>query len=205
MAESIQNFNHLKIHSQYSICEGAIKIDDLKDFSKEKNIKSLGLCDTSNLCGALEFAEKISKTGTQPIIGTQINFRYANTSGLLPLYALNENGYKKIIELSSLSYLKNDELNEPHLDFEELLNQSDGVSIFSGTINGLFGQLFDKGKYKEIEGLYTKLKSVYNNNFYIEIQRHGDNGEKLFESFLLNSSDILSLPIIAIICPIDGD
>ena len=165
MAESIQNFNHLKIHSQYSICEGAIKIDDLKDFSKEKNIKSLGLCDTSNLCGALEFAEKISKTGTQPIIGTQINFRYANTSGLLPLYALNENGYKKIIELSSLSYLKNDELNEPHLDFEELLNQSDGVSIFSGTINGLFGQLFDKGKYKEIEGLYTKLKSVYNNNF----------------------------------------
>jgi DNA polymerase-3 subunit alpha len=70
-----QNFNHLKIHSQYSICEGAIKIDDLKDFSKENKIKSLGLCDTSNLCGALEFAEKISKVGTQPIIGTQINFK----------------------------------------------------------------------------------------------------------------------------------
>ena len=197
MAESIQNFNHLKIHSQYSICEGAIKIDDLKDFSKEKNIKSLGLCDTSNLCGALEFAEKISKTGTQPIIGTQINFRYANTSGLLPLYALNENGYKKIIELSSLSYLKNDELNEPHLDFEELLNQSDGVSIFSGTINGLFGQLFDKGKYKEIEGLYTKLKSVYNNNFYIEIQRHGDPNENGFEKFNLSQSSNLEIPIIA--------
>ena len=75
MAESLnKNFNHLKIHSQYSICEGAIKIDDLKDFSKENKIKSLGLCDTSNLCGALEFAEKISKIGTQPIIGTQINF-----------------------------------------------------------------------------------------------------------------------------------
>ena len=48
-----QNFNHLKIHSQYSICEGAVKIDDLKDFSKNEKIKSLGLCDTSNLCGAL--------------------------------------------------------------------------------------------------------------------------------------------------------
>ena len=57
MAESNnQNFNHLKIHSQYSICEGAIKIDDLKEFSKENKIKSIGLCDTSNLCGALEFA-----------------------------------------------------------------------------------------------------------------------------------------------------
>ena len=63
-----QNFNHLKIHSQYSICEGAIKIDDLKVFSKENKIKSLALCDTTNLCGALEFAEKISKVGTQPII-----------------------------------------------------------------------------------------------------------------------------------------
>ena len=57
-----QNFNHLKIHSQYSICEGAVKIDDLQDFSKSKKIKSLGLCDTSNLCGALEFAEKIIKS-----------------------------------------------------------------------------------------------------------------------------------------------
>ena len=56
MGESInQNFNHLKIHSQYSICEGAVKIDDLKDFSKLNKIKSLGLCDTTNLCGALEY------------------------------------------------------------------------------------------------------------------------------------------------------
>ena len=55
-----QNFNHLKIHSQYSICEGAVKIDELKDFSKDNKIRSLGLCDSNNLCGALEFAEKIS-------------------------------------------------------------------------------------------------------------------------------------------------
>ena len=57
MAESLtQNFNHLKIHTQYSICEGAVKIDDLQDFSKSNKIKSLALCDTSNLCGALELS-----------------------------------------------------------------------------------------------------------------------------------------------------
>ena len=65
---NIQSFNHLKIHTQYSICEGAIKIDNLKSFCKEKKIPCLGLSDTSNLCGALEFAENISKVGTQPII-----------------------------------------------------------------------------------------------------------------------------------------
>ena len=91
-----QKFNHLKVHTQYSICEGAIKIDDLKNYCKENKILSLGLSDTSNLCGALEFAENISKAGTQPIIGTQINFRNEDTTGLLPLIALNESGYKKI-------------------------------------------------------------------------------------------------------------
>ena len=198
MAESnIQNFNQLKIHSQYSICEGAIKIDDLKDFSKENKIKSLALCDTSNLCGALEFAEKISKIGTQPIIGTQINFKYDDISGFLPLYALNEIGYKRIIELSSLSYLKNDELSDPHLDFSELLILNEGVSLFSGTVNGLFGQLFDKGKFSEIEELYLKLKKSFKNNFYIEIQRHGDPNEKEFEKFNLSQSYNLEIPIIA--------
>ena len=138
MSEShSQNFNHLKIHTQYSICEGAARIDDLQEYSKKNKIKSLGLCDTLNLCGALEFAEKLSKSGTQPIIGTQINFKHDDTIGLLPLFALNETGYKRIIELSSLSFLTNDELNDPHLNIEELFKKSDGVCLFSGSIFGL--------------------------------------------------------------------
>ena len=198
MSESkIQTFNHLKIHSQYSICEGALKIDDLKDFSKENKVKSLALCDTINLCGALEFAEKISKVGTQPIIGTQINFKINDTIGLLPLFALNEEGYKRIIELSSSSYLDNDQSLGSYLDFNQLLKKSEGVAIFSGTINGLFGQLFDKGKFTEINDLYSKLKLVYGDRFYIEIQRHGDQNEIPFEKFNLSHSLKLEVPLIA--------
>jgi DNA polymerase-3 subunit alpha len=192
-----QNFNHLKIHSQYSICEGAVKIDDLQDFSKSKKIKSLGLCDTSNLCGALEFAEKISKVGTQPIIGTQINFKYADCTGLLPLFALNEEGYKRIIKLSSISFLENDELSEPHIDFKELLEDNSGVAVFSGTIFGLFGELFNKGKFSEILELYKKLKSNFGDRFYLEIQRHGDQNELGFEKFNLKISLELEIPLIA--------
>ncbi len=192
-----ENFNHLKIHSQFSICEGAIKIDDLKDISKDKKLKALGLCDTSNLCGALEFAEKISKSGSQPIIGTQINFKLNDTTGLLPLFALNEDGYKTIIKLSSLSFLKNDELSEPHLDLNELFSNKEGVAIFSGTINGLFGHLFNKGKFSEISEIFSKLKTNYGDRFYIEIQRHGDQNEKEFEKFNLISSKKLDIPLIA--------
>ena len=137
-------FNHIKVHTQYSICEGAIKIGILKDFCKEKKIQSIGLSDTANLCGALEFSENISKVGTQPIIGTQINFKFKDTIGLLPLIALNEKGYKKIIELSSKTYLENNTLSEPHLDIEELYKDTNGVLVFSGTINGFFGKVFSR-------------------------------------------------------------
>ena len=192
-----ENFNHLKIHSQYSICEGAIKIDELKDYTKENKIKAIALCDSENLCGALEFAEKLSKVGTQPIIGSQINFKIDDTIGLLPLFALNENGYKRIIELSSLSYLKNDNLSDPHLIFDELLNKTEGLALFSGTTNGLFGKLFNKGKFNEIQKIYTKLKSKYEDRFYIEIQRHGDQNEIEFEKFNLSNSLNLEIPLIA--------
>ncbi|MDA9876885.1 DNA polymerase III subunit alpha [Candidatus Pelagibacter sp.] len=192
-----QNFNHLKIHTQYSICEGAIKIDNLKDFCKENKIHCLGLSDTSNLCGALEFAENISKVGTQPIIGTQIYFRFEDTTGLLPLIALNEKGYKRIIELSSRSYLENDALSDPHLDIQELLRDMEGVSLLSGTIHGLFGKLFEKGRLDEIAKIYSSLSSTFIDRFYLEIQRHGDQDEIAFEKFNLEQSSKIKIPIIA--------
>ncbi len=190
------NFNHFKIHTQYSICEGAVKIDDLKNFCKNNKIKSVGLSDTSNLCGALEFSENISKSGTQPIIGTQIVFKYKNEFGLLPLIAKTEGGYKKIIELSSKSFLNNNNL-DPHCDFQDLLNCYDDIIVLSGSINGLIGNLFNKGKNGEIEEIYKKLNKFHKNNFYIEIQRHNDHNEKSFENFNLIQSKKFNIPIIA--------
>ncbi len=191
------SFNHLKIHSQYSICEGALKIEDLKKYCKENKIQSVGLSDTSNLCGALEFAENISKVGTQPIIGTQINFKYNGIIGLLPLFSMNIRGYKRIIELSSKSYLDNNDLSEPNCDFSELIKNNDGIAIFSGTIDGLIGKLFNQGKYQDIKEIYLKLNHSFKDRFYIEIQRHGDVNEKSFEKYNLKQSNDLSLPIIA--------
>ena len=75
MPNNEKQFINFKIHSQFSICEGAVKIDELSNYCKINKVKAVGICDSFNLCGALEFSEKISKIGTQPIIGSQINFR----------------------------------------------------------------------------------------------------------------------------------
>ena len=132
MVNGDKKFNNFKIHTQYSICEGAVKIDDLASLCKEQKIKSAGICDSYNLCGALEFSEKISKTGTQPIIGTQINFFLEGTIGKVPLFATTEIGYKNLIKLSSKSYLDSNEKNDPHCNFEELTSFNQDLIILTG-------------------------------------------------------------------------
>ena len=195
--ESYSKFNHIKIHTQYSICEGALKIDELSDFCKKKRVKVLGLSDSFNLCGALEFSENISKSGTQPILGTQVNFKYKDIIGKVPLIAKSENGYKSIIQLSSKSFIENDNLEVPHCDIGELLSLSGDIIVLSGSLNSLTGKLFEKDKISEIENMYNLLKKKFENDFYIEIQRHNDFNEKNFENLNLKLSEKLKIPIIA--------
>ena len=200
LTQSMQNlnkFNHLKIHTQYSICEGAVRIKDLADHCKTNKLKSVGLSDSKNLCGALEFSEDISKSGCQPIIGTQINFIYEGEIGLIPLIAKNDSGYKSIISLSSKSYIENSTISECHCKFEDLLKAGKDIIVLSGSINGLIGKLFNKGKFDQVEDIYKSLKKKFLDDFYIEIQRHGEQGEKSFEKYNLTKSNQHDIPIIA--------
>ncbi len=197
MPELKKSFNQIKIHSQYSICEGALKIENLKEYCKKNKIQSVGLSDTYNLSGALEFSESISSVGTQPIIGSQVQFRFKNTYGLIPLIAKNYIGYKNIIELSSKAYLEIADTDDPHCLIDDLIKYSDGIIVLSGAVNNLIGNIFNKGLTDEIDELIKLLKNNFKENFYLEIQRHGDKNEKEFEIFNLNLSKKYQIPIIA--------
>ena len=140
MSELREEFNNIKIHTQYSICEGAIKIDDLAEYCKINKIKAIGLADSYNLCGALEFAEKISKVGTQPIIGTQINLLKDNIIGKVTLYATTEKGYKNLTKLSSLSYLKNRSSYDPSCTVDDLIANSEDLILLTGNYKNFFGK-----------------------------------------------------------------
>ena len=197
MPFSDKNFNNIKIHTQYSICEGAIKIDDLADYCKSNKIKSIGLADSFNLCGALEFSEKLSKVGTQPIIGTQINLRYKETIGKITLYATSEQGFKNLTKLSSSSYLKNNDLEDPSCNLDEIILNNKDLILLTGSYYNFFGKLLYANKIKDFETIINSLKGHFTNRIYFEIQRHGENQEKNFESHLFNYSKILQIPLIA--------
>ena len=192
-----KEFHHLKIHTQYSICEGALRTVDLAKHCKENKVKAVGLSDSNNLCGALEFSDLISKSKTQPIIGSQINVHYKNHSGKIPLFAKNLVGYKNLIKLSSSTFLDINDDEEPHCKIEDIERNKDGIILLTGSFDGFFGKLFSKNLTDEIFLLFKKIKKSFSDNFYLEIQRHNDPGEKMFENFLLGTSEELEIPIIA--------
>ena len=197
MTNENSNFTNFKIHTQYSICEGAIKIEDLAQYCKDNKIKAIGLSDSFNLCGALEFSETISKVGTQPIIGTQINFKYNDTIGKLPIFAKSETGYGNLVKLSSKSFLEPYEKDSSNCSIDDLFKNSKDIIVLSGGIDSLFSNLIKKNKIKDIEILTAKLKKNFANSFYFEIQRHNDEGEKTIENIFLNLSKKNNIPLIA--------
>ena len=197
MLANDKNFNNIKIHTQYSICEGAIKIDELADYCKTHKIKSLGLADSYNLCGALEFSEKLAKVGTQPIIGSQINVKGYNTLGKITLYAKTEEGYKNLTKLSSSSYLNTKDIEDPSCEINEILTNNKDLILLTGNYRDFFGKLFQANKLKDFDIAINLLKKSFPERIYFEIQRHNENPEKNFENFLLYKSKSLNIPLIA--------
>jgi DNA polymerase-3 subunit alpha len=193
---------NLKIHTQYSICEGAVKISKLSNYCKDRSISTIGMCDTSNLSGALEFAQELSSSGVQPIIGTNIFIKQIVDSkiyfGSISLFARNETGYKNLLKLSSISYLDlKDDDERPNIKLDSLRQYSDGVIALIGGSKSFFSNLLVLNKDSYCVNEIKKLQQDFKNNVYIEIQRHKEDHENLLEKKLLKISTELQLPLIA--------
>ena len=158
---SKKEFTHLKVHTQYSICEGALRTNDLAKYCKENKIKAVGLCDSNNLCGALEFSETIAKSRTQPIIGIQINVNYKGHIGKIPLFAKNLEGYKNLIKLSSKSFLDVKDIEDPHCTIEDIEKNFKGIILLTGSFDSLIGKLFFKNLTEEVMILLKRFKKVF--------------------------------------------
>ncbi len=189
------SFIHLHLHSAYSLAEGAIKIKDLMALCQQDNMPAVAVTDTNNLFGALEFAMAGKKSGVQPIIGCQIQLGLE--SHQLVLLVQNEEGYRNLCKLVSDAHLEGEATEEPHISWAELEGHTTGLICLTGGVKGPVSQYLLHNQKKQGEEALKKLKGLFKNRLYIELQRHGIYEEKAIEEPLIELAYKHNIPLVA--------
>ena len=185
------NFIPLRTTSQYSLLEGALKIEKIVEKAVSNKMPAVGLTDRNNLFGALEFSEKLISNGIQPIIGCNLTVEDKNLQGSIVCFAKNETGYKNLIKLSSELFLSN---NGEKINLNRLLELNEGILCLSGGYGGLINNCLKISSKTKALDLARLLKSKFDKRFYVELQRMGLDD---FDDDLLDIADDLSVPIVA--------
>ena len=202
-------FVHLHVHSAYSLREGALTIETLAKLAKADEMPALAITDTNNLFGALEFSEKLAKSGVQPIIGAQINMDFGDApagQGLraeqrlarapIVLLAQNEAGYLNLMRIASQVWLAPSDGDEPHIGFDAL-GASEGLIALTGGPAGPIDRALSGGRFDLARARLMRLAERFDRRLYVELQRHDLESEKANEPALLDLAYAHSLPLAA--------
>ncbi|MGC9369857.1 MAG: DNA polymerase III subunit alpha [Paracoccaceae bacterium] len=186
---SSPRFIHLRLHTEYSLLEGAVRVKKLPGLCAAAGMPAVAVTDTNNMFAALEFSVMASGDGVQPIIGCQVDLAYdpavpgerPRAPAPLVLLAQDEAGYMNLMKLNSCLYLREDG-QEPHVTVEELEQHSDGVICLSGGPEGPVGMQLQAGQRAKAEALMQRLAAAYPDRLYVELQRHPGEGGQLTEA-----------------------
>lgn len=198
-------FVHLRVHSSYSLTEGAIKPKELVKLCAKQKMPAVSVTDTNNMFGALEFAMAAADTGIQPVMGLQLDILRPDAKGSAPLalYAQNEAGYLNLQWLTSQAFFHADyaQTGRAYLTIDDVASHADGLICLTGGPNGLPGALIQAGQKAMAEELLTRLKDIFPDRLYIELQRHETEGvwapEAQTEETFMGWADTHHLPLVA--------
>src|SRR5277367_3593406 len=161
------DFVHLRVHSAYSLSEGAIKADKIPALAREANMPAVAITDTANLFGALEFSQACAAKGIQPLIGCQIALARTDNPRLPPdpivLLAQDATGMANLQRLSSLGFLETDPTLKPQLPFSRIAENAAGLLLLTGGTTGPIGRLLAEGQKPEAERLLDALREAFPN------------------------------------------
>ncbi|BCJ90763.1 DNA-directed DNA polymerase [Terrihabitans soli] len=201
-------FVHLHVHSAFSLLEGALPIKKLADLAKADKQPALALTDTSNLFGALEFSEKFAESGLQPIAGATIAVDFADREAApgarpgaaqrprLVLLARSEEGYTNLLALTSAGFLETDPA-DPYVSTERLTKNSAGLICLSGGPGGPLNLAIAEGRDDLAASRLARLKEIFGDRLYVELQRHGLESETFAERRLIALAYAQALPLVA--------
>jgi DNA polymerase-3 subunit alpha len=202
------SFVHLHCHSEYSLLDGANRIEGLIKRAKEFEQPALAITDHGNLHAAWEFQESARKAGVKPIIGMEAYVapgsrreRGRPMPGAKPYYHLvllarDAVGYKNLVKLSSLAYTEGF-YTKPRVDRELLARYSDGIIVSSACLAGEVAQnLMDNNEAaaREAASWYANL---FKDRYYLEVQSHTSEGQTILNSKVFALAKDLGLPVVA--------
>ena len=170
-------FVHLHVHSEYSLLDGACRLKRLVSRAKELGMKSVAVTDHGNVYAAVEFYEECRSQGIKPIIGSEMyvaegsRFERTGRPYHLILLCKNEQGYKNLCKLSSLSYTEGF-YYKPRIDFELLSEYHEGLICLSACLAGEIARKLSDGNYDGAKETAMKYKALFGEDYYIEVQDH---------------------------------
>jgi DNA polymerase-3 subunit alpha len=200
-------FVHLRVHSSYSLLEGALTIARLAELAKKDRQPALALTDTDNMFGALEFSEKLAGYGIQPIVGCAIGVDFGDqeirpgtvehTWPRIVLLAMAEAGYRSLMRLVSRAYLETSPQERPHLKRDWLDGETEGLIALSGGPSGPLDVALAGGQQALAQSRCATLQSLFGDGLYIELQRHGMPAERVVEPALIELAYAKNIPLVA--------
>ena len=166
-------FIHLRVHSSYSLAEGAIHPKALVKLCARNDMPAVAVTDTNNLFGALEFSMAAADAGIQPIIGCQLSThresesRQPKAPDKLVFYAQNEQGYKNLMQLSSHAFLDSGDWPEPQIPLSLLEQYNEGLIVLTGGPEGPAGRMLAEGQREAAEEHLLFLKRLFPGRVYV--------------------------------------
>ena len=190
-------FVHLRQYSNYSLLESSFRINDIITLCKLHKMPAIALTDKQNLFGAFEFSLEAQKNGVQPILGIDLELKKIDHLELpshILLLIKDYEGYKNIISLMTKFYNTSE---DNLINLDDLKKYSRGLICLSGGISGPIGKSILSKNKLAAEKLLNEFKSIYNENFYIELTRSGIEDENKTENFFLSSAKKFNIPVVA--------
>lgn len=202
-------FVHLRVHTNYSLAEGAITTKELAKLCAADGQPAVAMTDTDNMFGALDFAGALSGAGIQPILGVQMGVeRYGDKPAVgkiarepmpdrLVLIAQNKEGYFNLLKIISRAHMTSEAGSEPKALYEHIRKYADHIICLTGGPTGPLARLLGEEQVDKAESCVADLKDIFGNRLYIELQRHGEPLEEQVEPGLIKLAYDHDVPLVA--------
>jgi len=202
----MSDFVHLHLHTEYSLLDGACRIDRLAETAKANGHTAVAITDHGNMFGAVKFYKACKAQGIKPIIGCEVyvagssrfekSTRREDAYHHLVLLAKNETGYRNLIYMVSAAYTEGFYV-KPRIDLELLASHSDGLVALSACLAGFIPRRIVMGDYEGAREHALKMKSIFGEDYYLELQDHGIAEQESVNKALIRLSVETGIPLVA--------